>query len=87
MSKPSLPERLHLTYWTSLEEPRSCLRKDFPCILEEFKTFFNGILTLKNVKIDDWKQYRGAAKKDIPELTEIRLGFDRSNKPKASPWT
>ena len=47
---------MELTYWTTLNEPRQCLRNDYPCKPhEQFVPTLNGVLTLKNVNVGNWQ--------------------------------
>ena len=69
-------ERMQLTYWTSLEEPRSCLMRSLPCIpARDFEPYFNGELVIKNVPVAGWREeHDEATKKD---RLELRLAFDK----------
>ena len=68
-------ERLSITHWTSLEEPRSCLKKLRGCDRDDYELFFNGELTLSNVDVKDWSTWNRPGDGD---WLKIRLAFDQS---------
>ena len=75
-------EKMKLTYWTTLEEPRSCLRKVYPCRKEDFEPFLNGEFWLENVPIAGWDPVHNTA--TGVENIELRLAL---NKHKLDPET
>ena len=64
---------MELTYWTSLIEPRSCLKKLAGCDKEEFETYLNGELSINNVDVRNWHTYEGPGRGDYLRL---RLAID-----------
>ena len=62
------PERMSLEYWTTLLEPKRCVRDPFECDLNEYIQLLEGDLTLKNVATEGWKE--GAH-------VEMRLAFNQ----------
>ena len=66
---------MKLEYWTSIHEPRSCLRQTYPCSLADFEPYFNGLLTIENVPVSEWKPvYDEESRAD---KIEMRVAFDK----------
>lgn len=40
-----------MTYWTTLVEPKACVKSPFECQLNEYETYLEGDLELKNVNV------------------------------------
>ena len=47
-------DKLSLRYWTSLVEPRECVKLPFKCDPEEYEQWLTGELTLASVDVEDW---------------------------------
>ena len=66
-------ERMELTYWTSLLEPKECVRDPYRCDHKLYIPRFEGELSLTNVSITGWN--------DVYNLTtetdkvDMRLAF------------
>ena len=45
---------MSLTYWTSLVEPRECVKLPFKCDPDEYEQWLTGEITLANVEVEDW---------------------------------
>ena len=68
------PERFNLTYWTTLIEPKRCVKDPFDCDLKEYTTYMEAQLELKNVDVSDLDKVG-----KFSEI-EIRLAFNQIDK-------
>ena len=67
------PERFQLTYWTTLIEPKRCVKDPFECDLKEYMTYVEGDFELKNVNVADYTD-------DGTSAMQFRLAFDQHTK-------
>ena len=63
------PEKMKLTYWTSLYETKECLKSPFKCDISEYQKYFIGEIEFKNVDVSKWINNR--------DTLEIRLAMNQ----------
>jgi len=87
-----------MTYWTTLVEPKRCVKDPFDCDLKEYTTYLEGDLTLKNVNVAEFAPVftPGADGKPGTDMVEFRLAFNQHYKANVNvydiyrftyPWT
>jgi len=66
---------MELTYWTTLLEPKSCVKGPYECDLDQYIPRLEGDLTIKNVSVSRWKD-EYVERTDNDRL-EMRLAFSQ----------
>ena len=61
---------MEMTYWTTLKETKECVLDPYDCNLDEYDTYFEGDLKLKNVDTNGWSN-------DGSDNIQIYLAFDQ----------
>ena len=61
--------KMEMTYWTTLKETKECVLDPYDCNLDEYDTYFEGDLKLKNVDTNGWSN-------DGSDNIQIYLAFD-----------
>ena len=81
--KKSKFEKMELKYWTTLVEPKKCVKAPFGCPIKDYEQILEGEITLSNINVYDWPPIynantNGGNKYSTKgnNLLEIRLGFD-----------
>jgi len=67
------PEQFNLTYWTTLIEPKRCVKDPFECDLKEYTTYLEGDLELKNINVANFED-------NGKDELEIRIAFNQHEK-------
>ena len=62
--------KMEMTYWTTLKETKECVLDPYDCNLDEYDTYFEGDLKLKNVDTNGWSN-------DGSDNIQIYLAFDQ----------
>mmetsp|Transcript_17749 Transcript_17749/g.27439 ORF Transcript_17749/g.27439 Transcript_17749/m.27439 type:complete len:145 (+) Transcript_17749:151-585(+) len=65
---------MELTYWTSLLEPKKCVRDPYGCDLDQYIPRLEGDLVIRNVKeVNNWRQ--DYSENENRDKLDLRLAF------------